>query len=377
VRRLTLTVLLALLLCAPFAAPGSAARRVPAGFVGINWNPPSASFPPPLDAQFARMASAGAETVRADFTWASAQPTAGAAFDFGASDSVVGTAAAHHLSVLPVVLDAPAWARDSSSPHGPPRDPSQYAAYLDALVHRYGPNGSFWVEHPALPRLVIRSWQIWNEPDLSFWWPTTDSDWVPSYLALLKSAHAAIKNADRGAKVVLGALTNYSWKDIDALYRAGGRPYFDVAALDPYTGAARGVLEIIRRVRVEMKRFGDGRKPLYVTELGLPASQGRLSQPAGLTTSDAGMARFLSLSYKYLAGYQKRFRIQRAYWFTWVTRYASTWDTWDYAGLFAWDGAGGTSARPAYRTLVRVARRLDGCVKTTSGKCVRRRKRHR
>jgi len=125
-----------------------------------------------------------------------------------------------------------------------------------------------------------------------------------------------------------------------------------------------------------MKRFGDGRKPLYVTELGLPASQGRLSQPAGLATSDAGMARFLSLSYGYLVRYQKKFRIQRAYWFTWVSRYASTWDTWDYAGLLAWDGANGTSARPAYRTLVRLARRLDGCVKTTAGTCKRRRNRH-
>src|SRR5947209_19570420 len=255
----------------------------------MNWNPP-ASSQLPLDAQYAQMARAGAESIRADFTWPSAQPSAGAPFDFGASDSVVAAAATHHLSVLPVVLDAPPWARDSSSPHGPPRDPSQYAAYLDALVHRYGPNGSFWSEHPQLPRLAIRAWQIWNEPDLSFWWPTGGSDWAASYVALLQSAHAAVKNADPGATVVAGALTNFSWNDIDALYRAGGRRYFDVAALDPYTGAAAGVLEIVRRVRVEMKRFGDGRKPLYVTELGLPASHGRLAQPAGLATSDAGLA---------------------------------------------------------------------------------------
>ena len=34
------------------------------------------------------------------------------------------------------------------------------------LARRYGPGGSFWDRHPRLPRLPVRAWQVWNEPNL-------------------------------------------------------------------------------------------------------------------------------------------------------------------------------------------------------------------
>ena len=49
--------------------------------------------------------------------------------------------------------------------HSPPADPARYAAFAGALAHRYGPGGSFWAAHPALPRRPVRTYEIWNEPD--------------------------------------------------------------------------------------------------------------------------------------------------------------------------------------------------------------------
>ena len=49
------------------------------------------------------------------------------------------------------------------------RDPWQrwgWTAFLRDAVDRYGPYGSFWLEHPAVPYLPIRSWEIWNEENI-------------------------------------------------------------------------------------------------------------------------------------------------------------------------------------------------------------------
>ena len=42
--------------------------------------------------------------------------------------------------------------------------------YLAALVERYGPDGTFWTDHPELPKHPLREWQIWNEPHLPAYW---------------------------------------------------------------------------------------------------------------------------------------------------------------------------------------------------------------
>ena len=60
------------------------------------------------------------------------------------------------------MLGAPAWAaRNPAVPSSPPRDPADYAAFLTALIGRYGPAGLFWQAHPELRPQPIRRWQIW------------------------------------------------------------------------------------------------------------------------------------------------------------------------------------------------------------------------
>jgi hypothetical protein len=151
VRLIVLASLLALLGSTPPAA--AAERRVPRGFYGVVWDQDIADAGPQVTrAQLALMARTGVESVRTVFSWTLAQPRAGEPPSFARTDEVVGAAAASGIQVLPIVMYSPRWARrHSESLASPPRRVKDYGAYLEALVGRYGPRGSFWAEHPELP----------------------------------------------------------------------------------------------------------------------------------------------------------------------------------------------------------------------------------
>lgn len=352
----------------------AAQARVPRWFMGADWDGPVAHAKPATQrSEMSRIAASGVETIRLTFLWAGEQPYGPGSTSFQETDPVVLMAASHGLSVLPVVIETPAWARDSSNPYSPPRDPNEYAAYLTALIDRYGPHGTFWSEHPNVPRLPIRAWQIWNEPDLPGWWDSGGGDWASSYVALLRAATLAARRADPGAQIVLGALTNYSWRDLQRLYAAGAGPYFDIDALDPYTQTPRNVIDIVDRARTVMRRAGDARKPIWITEFGLPASLHRVRSTSALQATDDGMAAFLGKTYLKLARDARRYRIERAYWYTWASSYAGRRpiQLWNYAGLFAWRH-GRPHPMTAYRSFLETARRLEGCRRARAA-CARRR----
>ena len=88
-------------------------------------------------------------------------------------DAVVAAAAQRGLPVLPVVHRHAGRGRRRARATARRRRREGTAAYtqfLTALVGRYGPSGSLWAEQPALPRMPIRDWQIWNEPNLTRYW---------------------------------------------------------------------------------------------------------------------------------------------------------------------------------------------------------------
>jgi hypothetical protein len=372
--RLALPLLL-LALAFPAAA---GARSVPRGFYGMVYDGAATQAPAAVqDAQFARMAQAGVESVRSVFSWADAQPVQGGAFDFSASDQLVGMAARHGMSLLPIVIYTPAWARlDPSSAASPPAHPADYAAYLSALAARYGSAGSFWAEHPELPREPLLYWQIWNEPHLSLYWSAPD--WQKGYGALLRAAHTALHQADPRAKIVLAGLTGTSWDALQSLYAHGGvRGQFDVAALQTYTGTAAHLLLAVHLFRAVLARHGAARMPLWLTEMGWPAAKGRVRVPSyqrTIATTDSGMAKRLTAGYDVIAR-NRRSRdalVSRAYWYSWSTPYVPSSDVgtgiFRFAGLERFNG-GLFTRKPAYAAYVRSARKHEGCAKTATGRC--------
>ena len=352
----------AALFCALSVIVPAAQARVSASFFGTNWDAEIATRAPDTTQgrEWSRMASTGVRSTRTPFEWVKIEPEPGQ-FDFSTSDRIVRLSAAHGVEVLPVVLYAPVWARERPGNFGsPPRDPADYTRFLDVLIKRYGPAGSFWAEHPELTARPIRNWQIWNEPHLPFQWDETPGDdWAHDYGVLLKAAYPVVKAADPGAKVVLAGLANRSYVYLSHLYRRGRiRGSFDVAALHPYTAKPDGVVELTRRFRGVMRRNRDPRRPVWITELGLPASRGRLDSENTLQTTDRGMARFLSRAYRELASARRdqRTRVDRAYWYTWASVYCC--EQFRFSGLLQYDNREATEPKPALRAMRAAIRTL-------------------
>jgi hypothetical protein len=347
---------------------------VPRGFVGVMADGPlvNGDSGVSLAHEMRLMKDSGVQTVRLTFSWAAAQPyaraedvpepsrgsfterVAGVPTDFSATDRLVRTAAAHGLRVLPVVLYSPRWAaKHPNRAISPPARPGTFGRFLGALVRRYGSRGRFWQEHPALHRVPLLDWQIWNEPNIPHYWP---QPFARGYVKLLRAARAPLKRADPRARLVLAGLTNDSWNALARIYRAGGRRYFDVAALHPYTRKVNGLVKILAFARYWMRRFHDGRKPIAVTELSWPSSADKVHRIGFNEVTEQQQARRVAAAYKLLAKHRKHFRIAGVYWYTWLSMDRGDY-YFDYSGLRKMT-RDGIRSKPAFGAFKRVARRL-------------------
>jgi hypothetical protein len=321
-RAVVLAAVAAMLVAVP-----AQARSLPRGWLGVSVDGPLTAPGNPFGSEWDLIAASGAQTVRAAFDWRAAQPDPGGPISFAATDAVVTAAAARHLPVLPVVQGRPDWAADRGLA---PAGTDAYAQYVSALVARYGPNGSLWAEQPALPRLPVRAWQIWNEPNLTLFW--TPQPFAKRYVALLKAARRAVHARDPGAKIILAGLPNISWVALRQIYKAGGRGSFDAIALHPYTSTPANIIRLVRLARTESRRFHDGRVPIWLTEISWAASRGKVKGLPGLVTDDRGQAARLRKVLPRLAKVRKKWRIQKVIWYTWLSREGSE-NPFDWSGL--------------------------------------------
>jgi polysaccharide biosynthesis protein PslG len=375
-------VLAFVLALATLAAPATAASaattaRVPQGFVGMNIGDPLFPDTDPsvnLPAQLNVMVASGVETIRIPVYWSLMQPYAdwaavpaaqraqftsvgGIPTRFGPLDEIVALAAQRGLGVLPVVIDAPAW--DAASPAGQltvPRSDGPYGAFVAALARRYGPRGRFWATHgPARP---IRTWEIWNEPNIAGYWPLQPFE--RGYVDLLRAAHTAIKRVDPGATVVLAGMPNDSWGYLAKIYAIhGARELFDAVAVHPYTRTPQGVITIVSYVREVMRANGDGGKPILLSEIGWPSSVGQTAT-LGFETTEAGQAHNIAVLLPLLAANRTRLGIAGLDLYTWAGVEAPGAYTFDFAGLFRFT-AGTFVAKPAYQAFRRGALALEHC----------------
>jgi hypothetical protein len=372
-----LVTLIALSLVAAAPAAAKAPKKVPAGFVGVVGDGPLLHDPSvDLSNQFDRMVNNGTQSLRLMFNWAQAQPYQsfdqvppdqaasyrdenGVPTDYTFTDQIVTAAAQRHLALLPEVQVAPRWAaRHPGEFASPPSDPEQYAAYMGALVRRYGPGGSFWTEHPELVAQPLRYWQIWNEPSFNTFW--SDQPFADDYVALVRASRTAVKAVDPGAKIVLAGLPNKSWNSLEKIYKAGGRKEFDIAAFHPFTATVDGVKTILEKDRKVMSKYHDSKKTLWVTELSWTSAKGKVNPTLGNEATEKGQAKNLAAAYKMLAKYRGKLHIGRVYWYTWVTQDRNRQAGFDWAGLLRIRD-GKLTAKPALKAYRQTALALQRC----------------
>ncbi len=108
----------------------------------------------------------------------------------------------------------------------------------------------------------IKYWMANNEPDMAVW--------KDRFVVFMKAFYKGIKRADPNNKVVLCGFAGVESQHLDAVYRLGGKDYFDILGSHPYTrpyAPETGFLSLIKANYEVMKKYGDN-KPIWVTEMG-------------------------------------------------------------------------------------------------------------
>ena len=306
----------------------------------------------------ATMAAAGVNVVRTSFLWSQMEPRPGQ-FDFDFYDRYVEQLARYRLRVLPVLFSTPraySAAPGAAHPgHAQPRRSRTLARFARAAARRWGPGGSFWRRHPRLPRLPVRSWQVWNEPNLSAYWsPRPDAR---RYAHLLAAAARSIRRFDPRAEIVLGGLPESGMgipiaRYLDELYRAGARRWFDAVALHPYARTASRTVAIVSRVREVVDAHRDRRARIWVTEFGWGSAGPRHRFRTGERGQAARVRKALSSLWRRRA----RLRLRGAIYSFWRDPPPSRIDWWGlHVGLYRRDGRPKPAAA-AFRRAVRAMR---------------------
>jgi hypothetical protein len=329
------------------------ASEVPRAFFGVA---PQGNIG---EEDLARMGAGNVGTLRIVLPWQGLDPEPkDEPINFSAVDPVVLIAAQNGIQILPTIYGTPEWvARDldgydcsSTQPGKPdcgtfaPHSEAALAAwreFIGRLVDRYGPNGTFWSEHTDVPKMPIRTWQIWNEQNSStFFAPKPDP---AAYAAVLASAADAIRKRDDGAQVMLGGMfqTNGEGGSILAnefLRELYGIDHsvdnFDAVAAHPYAHSVASIEDQVRLLHNEIDRAGDNAS-LWVTEIGASSNDGKNPLELG----EEGQAQLLRKAFSFFLQKRTDWRLDGVIWYAWrdVSTDVQPCDWCANAGLFPED----------------------------------------
>ncbi len=198
-------------------------------------------------------------------------------FDWAHSDLVVEAARHQGLTVIARLGWVPEWARPESG--------KNLSTYLEA--ERYDDFARFAAAFASRYRGEVDHIIIWNEPNLTSEWGYRPVD-PAAYVDMLRAVYPAVREANPDAVVLAGALaptleppgSPAGLNDLtylEEMYQAGGAPYFDGLAVHAYGLVFPPDMEpepdVVNFRRVELLReimitYGDGDKPVYITEAG-------------------------------------------------------------------------------------------------------------
>ncbi len=323
----------------------SSAAALPANFWGV-----VPQVPPSVET-LQRLKRGGVDSIRVPISWGSVQPNGPGEWNWSDADTLIEAAASARLEVLPFLSSAPSWAvpvdrRVGSSEFLPVRNGKQrsgWQRFVAEAIHRYGPRGAFWREHPLLPARPIHTWQVWNEPNFKYFVARPNP---AEYGKLVNLTYAAAKSADPSAKLILGGLfarpieatfnvqpkqAYFASTFLEQMYEStpGIKSKFVGVALHPYTGSYKNLPGRIEEVRRVLKSNHDAGKGLYLTELGWSSEPPRAGN--SFAKGLQGQARELKGAFALLKANQRRWHIQQVFWFS----------IGDYAGLCNFCGGSG------------------------------------
>ncbi|GAB4308684.1 MAG: O-antigen ligase family protein [Phototrophicales bacterium] len=218
------------------------------------------------------MQQANITWVRQFVRWNEIEPTKGV-FDWHKWDEIISVLGEYpDLELVAVLVNAPAWATNSSLNNAPPNSPSDFAVFAAEFANRY--------------QEQIDYYQIWDEPNIETGWGMQPPR-AAEYAVLLEACYSAIHQHDPDSYVMAAALapTVETGPDnvsdviyLENLYRLGAASYADGFAAKPYgfsyspddRTVDSNVLNFSRIIllREIMVKYGDGKKHLWASNWG-------------------------------------------------------------------------------------------------------------
>ncbi|HWG94905.1 MAG TPA: cellulase family glycosylhydrolase, partial [Mycobacteriales bacterium] len=276
---------------AGFAVSTASATAAPAAPTGLaHWGTNvhlmwSGTTTAQVDLELDLLASAGANSARADVSWSSLQVLGKGTWEKGyvaRLDALVDGAARRGIGLVLVLNTTPCWA--STAPDTLQQDCT--GAYWDRGVTRYAPadpadfaTAAAWLAGRYGDR--VAALELWNEPNLVLdgVTPLIAPDQAAAYAGMVKAAYPAVKAVAPQLPVLAGSLSFADDAFLQRLYAHGIRGHYDAVSVHPYNewrapGAPHDArwykydyvlgLEAVRRA---MTAAGDT-SPVWVTEVG-------------------------------------------------------------------------------------------------------------
>lgn len=176
------------------------------------------------------IAAAGFRLVRMDLGWAGIERKPGE-YDWSAYDELTANLERRGLSAIYILDYSNPLYEETVTTRNPvtggdqrdtasPQHPASVAAFARwaaaAAAHFRG-------------RPVI--WEIWNEPNITFWKPKPD---VTQYAELARATGAAIRAVDPQALIIAPATSEVPVPFLEGFFRAGGLETLDAVSIHPY-----------------------------------------------------------------------------------------------------------------------------------------------
>jgi hypothetical protein len=280
------TMLLAAPLCAFVSAVGyclpassAAASSASDGFFGMNpgdlFKLPQSQWDTHLDA----IAAGGVQVVRMGAWWSDLEPGPPVdgqhRYSWSEVDQQVAALARHGLRWEPLLCFSTTWGSKIGGDYmAAPAGADNFAAFAGELARRYGPDGSFWHEHPDLPALPVAAYEVWNEENADLYWhPATPGEYADLYAA----TRTAIHPVDPAARVVVGGLAASNRDGVVApadflrqmyAHRPELRGRVDAVGVHPFARGPQGVYANIAAFRRELDAIAGPGVPIELTEIG-------------------------------------------------------------------------------------------------------------
>jgi len=247
-------------------ADGLPDLTVPDG-VGVNIH-----FTSGHEQDLAMIQTAGFKWVRQDFFWTKTERQSGV-YDWAEYDAFTDSLEKHGLNAY-YILDYsnPLYEKTVVSTNpvtGQLENRSVASPQQPASVQAFAQWAGAAAEHYRGRKVI---WEIWNEPNISFWKPTPDAS---QYATLALATAKAMRAADPHVCIVAPTTSEFPWKFLETVFQSGLLEYLDAVSVHPYRGkppetAARDY----ERLRELINRYAPaGRKiPIISGEWGYPTT---------------------------------------------------------------------------------------------------------